>query len=87
MDEIINKVSNIDNNQDEQKIFEFEFFTGGKNQKFDLFVQKFGLSGENLESLDFLQQDYRKEILENNDLKIHIETGNIYYKNNNTINF
>ena len=84
LDEIINKVSNIDNDQDEQKIFEFEFFTGGTNQKFDSFVQKFGLSSENLEFLDFLQWDYCKEILENNDLKIHIETGNIYYKNNDT---
>ena len=28
LDEIINKVSNIDDDQDEQKIFEFEFFTG-----------------------------------------------------------
>ena len=84
MDEIINKVSNIDDDQDEQKIFEFEFFTGGKNQKFDSFVRKFGLSSENMEFLDFLQWDYCKEILENNDLKIHIETGNIYYKNNDT---
>ena len=84
LDEIINKVSNIDNDQDEQKIFEFEFFTGGTNQKFDSFVQKFGLSSENLEFLDFLQWDYCKEILQNNDLKIHIETGNIYYKNNDT---
>ena len=25
-----------------------------------------------------------KEILENNNLKIHIETGNIYYKNEDT---
>ena len=37
-----------------------------------------------MEFLDFLQWDYCKEILENNDLKIHIETGNIYYKNNET---
>ena len=84
LDEIINKVSNIDDDQDEQKIFEFEFFTGGTNQKFDLFVRKFGLSSENMEFLDFLQWDYCKEILENNDLKIRIETGNIYYKNNDT---
>ena len=61
LDEIINKVSNIDNDQDEQKIFEFEFFTGGTNQKFDSFVQKFGLSSENLEFLDFLQWDYCEE--------------------------
>ena len=79
MDEIINKVSNIDNNQNEQKIFEFEFFIGRTNQKFDLFVRKFGLSSENMEFLYFLQWDYCKEILKNDDLKIHIETGNIYY--------
>ena len=85
LDEITNKVSNIiDNDQDEQKIFEFEFLTGGANQKFDSFVQKFGLSSNNLEFLDFLQWDYCKEILENKNLKIHIETVNIYYKNNDT---
>ena len=37
-----------------------------------------------MEFLDFLQWDYCKEILENNELKIHIETGNIYYKNIDT---
>ena len=84
LDEIINKISNIDNDQDEQKIFEFEFLTGEANQRFDSFVRKFGLSSENLEFSHFLQWDYCKEILENNDLKIHIETGNIYYKNNDT---
>ena len=31
LDEIINKVSNTDYDQDEQKLFEFEFFTGGAN--------------------------------------------------------
>ena len=60
LDKIINKLSNIDNDQDEQKIFEFEFLTAGTNQKFDLFVQKFGLSSENLGFLDFLQWDYCK---------------------------
>ena len=84
MDEIINKVSNIDDDEDEKKIFEFEFFTGRFNQKFDLFLQKFGLSSENMEILDLLHWDYCKEILENNDLKIHIENGSIYYKNDDT---
>ena len=84
LDEVINKVSNIDDDQDEQKIFEFEFFTGGLNPKFDSFVRKFGLSSKNMQLLDFLQWDYCKEILENNALKIHIETGNIYYKNSDT---
>ena len=84
LDRIIEKVSNIDDDQDEQKIFEFEFFTGGFSQKFDSFVRNFGFSSENIEFVDFLQWDYCKEILENNDLKIHIETGNIYYKNTDT---
>ena len=43
-DEIINKVSNIDDDQDEQKIFEFEFFTGVSNPESELFVRKFKLS-------------------------------------------
>ena len=37
-----------------------------------------------MEFFDFLRWDYCKETLENNDLKFHIETGNIYYKNTNT---
>ena len=84
LDKIIEKVGNIDDDQNEQKIFEFEFFIGGFNQKFDSFVHSKGLSTENQEFLDFLQWDLCKEILENNHLKIHIETGNIYYKNEDT---
>ena len=37
-----------------------------------------------MEFLDFLQWDYCKEILDNNDVKILIETDTIYYKNTNT---
>ena len=47
LDKITEKVSNIDDDQDKQKIFEFEFFTGGFNQKFDSFVRSKGLSTEN----------------------------------------
>ena len=46
LDKIIEKVSNIDDDQDEQKMFEFEFFTGGFNQKFDSSVRSKGLSTE-----------------------------------------
>ena len=60
LDRIIEKVSHIDDDQEEQKIFEFEFFTGGFNQKFDSFVWNFGLSSENIEFLDSLQWDYCK---------------------------
>ena len=41
LDRIIEKVSNIEDDQDEQKMFEFEFFTRGFNQKFDSFVWNF----------------------------------------------
>ena len=85
LDRIIEKLSNINDDQDEQKIFEFDFFTRGFNQKFDSFVRNFGLSSENIEFLCSLQWDYCKEILENSDSKIHIETGNKnYYKNTDT---
>ena len=47
LDKIIEKVSNIDDDQDEQKIFEFEFFTRSFNQKFDSSVRSKGLSTEN----------------------------------------
>ena len=64
--------------------FEFEFFNGGKKQKFDSFLKKYGLTNGNMLFVDFLQTDYCKEILQSNDLKIHIETGNIYYQDTDT---
>ena len=73
-----------DSDADEQKIFEFEFFTGGVNQRFNSFIQKFSLTTENLKFLDILQTDYCKEILVSDDLKVHIETGNIYYDDTDT---
>ena len=83
IDELIKKLSEIDKS-DDQVIFEFEIFNGGQNQKFDLFIKKFGLTNENMGFVDFLQSDYCKEILQSNDLKIHIETGNIYYQDIDT---
>ena len=62
--------------------FEFEFFTGGENSKFNSFVTRFGLTTENMDFVDFLQSC--KDILQQNDLKIHIETGNIYYDDKDT---
>ena len=68
----------------DDKPFEFEFFTGVKNKKFDDTMRSYGLSTDNLEFLDFLQSDICKKILTSNQLKIHVETGNIYYDNNDT---
>ena len=83
LNEILDKIGKGEDG-DDQKLFEFEFFTGGKNQKFDKYIGHFGLSSNNLGFLDFLQSDFCKEILESNDLKTHIETGNIYCKNIDT---
>ena len=77
LDEIIEKVSKISDDEDERKISEFEFFTGGFNQKFDSFTHSNELLTENQEFIDFLQWDMCKQILEDNHLKIYIETGNI----------
>ena len=89
LDEIIKKLgksskSSKSDNSFDQVTFEFEFFNGGRNTKFDYFTKKIGVTNENLEFVDFLQSDYCKEIMQSNDLKIHIETGNIYYNDTDT---
>ena len=45
------------------------------------------MTTENINFIDFLQSEYCKEILQNNDLKIHIETGNVYYDDKDTNEF
>ena len=85
LDEAIGKLSKSkDTESFDQVTFELEYFTGGQNSKFDSFVKKFDLTNENLQFVDFLQTDYCKEIMNRNDLKIHIETGNIYYNDTDT---
>ena len=65
--------------------FEFEFFNGDTNLiKFDSFVKQFGLTTENKEFLNFLKSEYCKEIFQNNNRIIHIETGNISYNDRDT---
>ena len=80
LDQIIYKLSKPnDYGENDQVTFEFEFFTGGVNPKFDSFVKRYGLANENIQFVDFLQSDNCNEILQSNGLKIHVETGNIYY--------
>ena len=64
--------------------FEFEYFTGEKNKKFDDIICGIGPSSDNFEFLDFLQSDQCKQILVSLKLKIHIETGNIYHNDQDT---
>ena len=77
-------VEKIGKNEESELTFEFEFFNGGANLKFDSFVKRFGLTTENKEFLNFFQSEYCKVIFQNNNLKIHIETGNIYYNDRDT---
>ena len=85
LDQIIYKLSKPDDyGENDQVTFEFEFFTGGVNPKFDSFVKRYGLANENIQFVDFLQSDYCKEILQSNDFQIHVETGNIYYNDTDT---
>ena len=81
IDELVEKVGR---DEKSEATFEFEFFSGGKNSKFDSFVKKFGLTTEKINFVDFLQSEYCKEVLQNNNLKIPIESGNIYYDNKDT---
>ena len=77
-------VEKVGTDEKSEATFESEFFSGGKNSKFDSFVKKFGLATENINFIDFLQSVYCKEILQNNNLKIHIGTENIYYDDEDT---
>ena len=77
-------VEKIGKNEESELTFEFGFFNGGENLKFDSFLQRFGLNTENYEFIKFLQSEYCKEIMQSNNLKIHIETGNIYYDDKDT---
>ena len=64
--------------------FEFDFFKGGTNEKFSDIIRTLDSGTETMQFLDFLQSKICKKILEDNKLKIHTKTGNIYYDNNDT---
>ena len=81
IDQVTEILARIDN---DTIPLELQFFNGGANQTFENYAKTFGLSPSNLEFLEFLQSDEWKEILLTNKLQIHIETGNIYYDNQDT---
>ena len=58
--------------------FEFELFKGGNNENFSSIIRGIDSGVDTLDFLNFLQSKVCKKILEDNKLKIHIETGNIY---------
>ena len=81
---IVDLIERVGENEKSQLTFQFEFFQGGENAKFDSFMNNFGLTSENKKFNEFLRSEYCRKIFENNSLKIHIETGNIYYKDRDT---
>ena len=81
IDQVTEILARIDN---DTIPLELQFFNGCVNQTFENYTKTFGLSPSNLEFLEFLQSDECKEILLTNKLQIHIETGNIYYDNQDT---
>ena len=63
---------------------QLEFFEGGQNKEFEGKVKLIDLLTDSIEFLEFLQSDFCQEIFIENKLKIHIETGNIFFNNLDT---
>ena len=60
-----------------------EFFYGGDNEKFRINCDILGLNIDNSKLIDFICSE-RGELMQENILFIHVETGNIFYDNFNT---
>ena len=81
----IDKMTDILPQNDNDKIpLELAFFGGWENQLFNNYVKALRLSPNSLEFVDFLQSDEYKEILLASKLKVRVETGNIYYDDQDT---
>ena len=63
---------------------EIEFCFEGPNQNFSLMCSNLNLSRENSDFIDFLSSDIGLQVLRENMLSSHIESGNIFYDNYNT---
>ena len=65
--------------------FEFEFFKGGPHPQFEEILKSTSdINEDTTEFINFLQGNICKNILENNKLKIHVESGKIFYDNEDT---
>ena len=63
---------------------QLEFYFGGENDNFFTNLISLTPTPSNANFLDFLWSDYFAEIMRQNQLSIHIESGNLYYKSLNT---
>ena len=63
---------------------EIEFYFGGLNENIFLMCSSLNLSRENSDFIDFLSSGIGSQVLRENMLSSHIESGNIFYDNYNT---
>ena len=63
---------------------ELEFFNGGENQNFRANLNALGLSQENSDFVDYLTSEYCRDVLERDNISIHIDSGDIFINNQNT---
>ena len=79
----VEKISEQNKRTDVEPDFK-NLFKGGNNENFSNIIRGIDSGADTLDFFNFLQSNVCKKILEDNKLKIHIETGNIYYDNNDT---
>ena len=61
------------------------FFYGRQNENFTHAANFLSLNNDNREFIAFLISDLGQNLIANNNLSIHIESGNIFYQNFNTL--
>ena len=63
---------------------QLEFFYGGINENFIQACYFLSTNKDNREFIAFLVSDEGQNVMANNNLSIHLESGNIFYQNFNT---
>ena len=64
--------------------YQLNFFQGGSNENFVQAYNFLSPNNVNRKFIDFLLSDTGQNIVTNNSLSIHVESGNIFYQNFNT---
>ena len=80
------KVENIGDTMDEKRTVpeSIYFFYGGDSELFNNALEFLGLSPINREFGAFLMSDVGLKTMTQNKLSIHVDSGDIFYNNNNT---
>ena len=70
---------------DEGKVPEMlEFYFGRVNDRFFEALRHLSPNNQTATFIDFLTTDYESRLMRENNLSIHIESGNLYYNGLNT---